>query len=179
MGKLIPIIMLLFGVGAGIGAGVVLKPAQQAETGHSQEAAPEHASSAAEHPSPDERHGENTPENTPENAPENTGVEYVKMNNQFVVPVVDQGKVKALVVLSLNIEVEPGTKEQAFQREPKLRSAFNQVLFDHANAGGFDGVFTSANNMMVLENALFEAAYKILGDIAKSVLIADIVRQDY
>ena len=68
--------------------------------------------------------------------------EYVKLNNQFVVPVVEDGRVAAMVVLSLSLEVEAGNTEAVYQREPKLRDAFLQVLFDHANVGGFCGSFT-------------------------------------
>lgn len=184
MGKLIPIIMLLLGLGGGVGAGIFLKPA--AVDTHGEEAAPVDgrgdSGTQGETSEPNNAHGEDAPpdHNTEGASADNgAGVEYVKMNNQFVVPVVDNEKVKALVVLSLSMEVEAGGKEETFQREPKLRSAFNQVLFDHANAGGFDGVFTDASNMIVLEDSLYEVAVKIMGGIMKDVLIVDIVRQDY
>ena len=90
--------------------------------------------------------------------------EYVKMNNQFVVPVVNSESVQALVVLSLSLEVPAGQKDSIYSREPKLRDSFLQVMFDHANVGGFDGEFTNANNLDVLRNALREAAQKDMGE---------------
>jgi len=104
--------------------------------------------------------------------------EYVKLNNQFVVPVISGTKVKALVVMSLSVEVTAGQKEKVFALEPKLRDAFLQVLFNHANSGGFDGTFTSGQKMSDLRSALSETATKILGPIAADVLVVDIVRQD-
>lgn len=104
--------------------------------------------------------------------------EYVKLNNQFVIPVVENGQVAALVVLSLSLEVKAGSTETVFAREPKLRDVFLQVLFDHANAGGFRGAFTDASNLVVLRQALKEVAMQVLGDKVTDVLIVDIARQD-
>ena len=101
------------------------------------------------------------------------------MSNQFVVPVVDHDKVTALVVLSLSIEVSLGQKEAVYAKEPKIRDSFLQVLFDHANIGGFDGAFTNANNLDVLRGALREIAQKDVGDQVIDVLIVEIARQDY
>ncbi|MFN6951218.1 MAG: flagellar basal body-associated FliL family protein [Albidovulum sp.] len=103
--------------------------------------------------------------------------EYVKLNNQFVVPVIENGEVAALVILSISLEVVAGATEQVYAREPKLRDQFLQVLFDHANMGGFRGAFTQSNNMEILRNALIEAARKSLGPAVTDVLIVDIVRQ--
>ena len=104
--------------------------------------------------------------------------DFVKLNNQFVVPVVTQGRVSALVIMALSVEVSPGGSEQIYAREPKLRDALLQVMFDHANAGGFDGVFTDGANLVALRTALTEAASKVMGGIVRDVLISDISRQD-
>ena len=104
--------------------------------------------------------------------------EYVKLNNQFVIPVVEAGQVAALVVVSLSLEVSAGSAELVFEREPKLRDVFLQVLFDHANAGGFRGSFTDGSNLVILRQALKEVAMQVLGDKVRDVLIVDIARQD-
>jgi hypothetical protein len=100
------------------------------------------------------------------------------MTNQFVVPLINGGKVTSMIILSLSIEVKAGETADAYTKEPKLRDAFLQVMFDHANAGGFDGPFTDSANMIALRKALLEAAQQILGEKALDVLITDIVRQD-
>lgn len=164
MGKLIPVILALIGVGAGIGAGVMLKPEPLAVDVAT--CVPVEGDAHAEVPEAVDESGNEIPP------------EYVKMHNQFVIPVVEDGKMAALVVLSISLEVSAGGKETTFQREPKLRDAFNQVLFDHANSGGFKGTFTNSNNMTVLRDALYEIAVKVAGSVVKDVLIAEIVRQD-
>ena len=84
----------------------------------------------------------------------------------------------ALVVISLSLEMTSGGPELVFRREPKLRDSFLQVLFDHANSGGFEGNFTTGRKMDLLRGALRESAIKTLGNTVTNVLIADIVRQD-
>ena len=161
--RLLPFLLPVIGLGAGVGAGFALRPAPPAEAA-SEEPAPE-AAIAAE--------GGKAAPADPAEAPE-----YAKLNNQFVVPVMKGGRVVSMVVLSLSIEIPPGAAEAVYAREPKLRDSFLRVLFDHANAGGFDGSFTDGDTMVLLRRALQEAARAVLGDTARDVLITDIVRQD-
>lgn len=164
MGKLIPVILALIGLGAGVGAGFALRPAPHAtlpDESCACECGPAANSPSLEAPEINETNGD-----------------FVKMNNQFVVPVVQDGSVAALVVLSLSLNVPTGGSETVYQREPKLRDMFLQVLFDHANAGGFDGRFTAGPNMERLRIALTEAAQGVLGGNVFDILITDIMRQD-
>jgi flagellar FliL protein len=106
--------------------------------------------------------------------------EFVQLSNQFVVPIISEGKVTALVVLALSIEVPAGKSETVLLREPKLRDSFLRVLFDHASIGGFEGNFTDAQVLDRLRSALKEVAERDLGkELAKDVLIVEIARQDY
>ena len=175
--KLFPVLFALAGLGGGIGAGLFLRPEAepdgQAATGaiaHADEApaADGHGAAAVE-----EGHDESAESGHAEGGPE-----YVKMNNQFVVPVVKDGRVDALVVLTLSLEVEAGNTEAVYLREPKLRDTFLQVMFDHANVGGFSGSFTDGSNLIVLRTSLKEAAAMIMGTTVRDVLITDIARQD-
>lgn len=155
--KLLPVLLALIGLGLGVGAGLFLRPVSEesmAEVG-------------------DDGHLAEADEADLEVAPE-----YVKLNNQFVVPVMDGGKVVSLVILSLSLEIEPGLSQEIYAREPKLRDVFLRVLFNHANAGGFQGSFTDGSNLVLLRKTLFEAATEIMGKTVKEVLISDIARQD-
>jgi hypothetical protein len=104
--------------------------------------------------------------------------DYVRLNNQFVVPVLNLGQVEAFVILSISLEVTPGGSETVYSLEAKLRDAFLAALFEHSNAGGFRGTFTAADRMHTLRAALFEAAQIVLGQVITDVLIVDLVRQD-
>ena len=171
--KLLPVLLALAGLGLGGGAGWYLRPAAKPEQDHAatdtaegDHAAPEEG--AAAHPAEAESESEG------EGAPE-----YVKLNNQFVIPVMQGGKVAAMVVLALSLEVSPGSTEAVYAREPKLRDQFLQVLFDHANTGGFAGSFTDASNLILLRKALLGAAKDVLGpELVREALISAIAHQD-
>ena len=167
--KLFPVILGLIGLGAGVGAGLYLKPEAATEADGEADTLAEGGAEGDGHTA--------IAEDAPD-AEDGTGPEYVKLNNQFVVPVVREGRVASMVVLSLSLEVEAGNTESVYQREPKLRDVFLQVLFDHANVGGFSGSFTDGSNLVVLRTSLKEAAAMVLGTIVRDVLITDIARQD-
>ncbi len=153
---LLPLILGLAGVGGGIAAGLALKEPgdEMTEAEDSKEATIESSDLPAE------------------------DVEYARLSNQFIVPVVRGAAVEALVVLSITLEVSPGSTETVFSNEPRLRDRFLRVLFDHANIGGFDAGFTQTGTMTLLRTALLEAAKDTLGTSVHDVLIVDIVRQD-
>lgn len=152
MRKILPILLGILGLLAGAGAGYFLRPAADPAT---QEA---HAKPAEPDPALEP--------------------EYAKLSNQFIVPVMQKGKVSAMVILSLSLQVTKGMSPDVYNAEPKLRDAFLQVMFDHANSGGFSGAYTDGSNMVLLRAALLEAAKSIMGEKVSDVLITDIVRQD-
>lgn len=168
MRKLLPVLLAAIGLLAGGGAGYFLRPAAE-------EAAPNPCGDVQTAEAEGEAaHDDGEAEGEGDAALK----EYVKLNNQFIVPVVKKGAVESLVILSVSLEVTTGASQEVYAVEPKLRDNFLQVLFDHANAGGFDGAFTASNNMDVLRQALLEVAQQSLGKKVSDVLIVDIVRQD-
>ena len=170
---LLILILAAVGIGAGAGAGMMLRPPPEEivmnPCGEAGEAL------AESHPEEDGAQAE--AEDTTGSEADPTR-EYVKLNNQFIVPIVEDGKVASMVVLSLSLEVDIGQRETVYAREPKLRDSFLQVLFDHANSGGFSGNFTTGTKMRHLSEALEEVGRKVLGATLTDVLIIDIVRQD-
>ena len=166
--KLLPIILALIGTGAGIGAGIMLKAAPPPEA----EIAAVDCVALAE----DVAHT-TVEAASPEEAAPITN-EYVKLTNQFIVPVMGDERVQALVVASLSVEVTQGMTETVYAREPKLRDVFLQIMFDHANIGGFNGSFTAGQRMDILRSALLDGARSVLGSEARDVLITEIARQD-
>lgn len=158
MKKLLPILLAILGIGAGVGAGIALRPAPEPVEVTEDTVAEE---------------GEAEEDEIP--VEERT---FVKINNQFVVPVVRKDSVESLVVLSISLETTAADTEIVYSHEPKLRDAFIGILFDYAYAGGFGESFTSSPNLDRLRVALREAAQNALPDKILDVLITDIVRQD-
>jgi len=165
MNKLLPLLLILVGLGAGVGAGLALRPPAPD--------LPDGAESAQKVKPPEDTH-----ELTDAELLEQGADAFVKINNQFVVPVLDESRVRALVVLSISLKVEELSTERVFKREPMLRDAFLQVLFEHAHIGGFDGIYTQPELMVNLKRALLRRAKSVAGPDIQRVLITDIVRQD-
>ncbi|MBE0454791.1 flagellar basal body-associated FliL family protein [Roseovarius autotrophicus] len=150
----VPGLLLLLGLGAGIAAGLFLaRPATEGDKAETAAPATEGVQNGGQ-------------------------TEFVRLNNQFVVPVVARDRVTAMVVMSLSVETRPNAAQTVYAREPKLRDGFLQVMFEHSNRGGFDGAFTNANNLDLLRRMLMEVARDLLGEDARGVLITEIARQD-
>lgn len=104
--------------------------------------------------------------------------QFLEMERQFIVPLIEEGEVTSLVVMTLSLEVAPGHLEDVETRKPKLRDSLLRALFEHAYAGGFNGDFTAEYVMRDLRRALLKAARLTAGKHVRDVLIADVIRQD-
>lgn len=147
-GLVLPLVLGLVGLGAGTGAGFYLRPATN----------------------------EDAPEPLPIAAP--VAVETVRLPSQFIVPLVTQERVQAVVVIGLALDLAQGHGVSVHSVEPKLRALFLQVMFDFASQGGFSGQFTSGEHLLALRRLLTEAARAELGPVLQDVLITELVRQD-
>lgn len=166
MGKLIPILAILIGLGGGVGAGLTLRP-DPTKCAEDDAACKEEQAEAKA-----------AEEEKKDKAKEGKPTEFSELNRQFVISLLKDERVSALVVASLVVEMLEGQGTEVFTHEPKLRDAFLQVMFVHAQSGGFDGAFTSGPAMLDLKMRLKEVAKPILGDGLVDVLITEIVRQD-
>jgi len=161
MAKLLPILLAALGLVAGTAAGLMLRPDKLPPTpAESAEGAAPAPRAAASDDGPDAE------------------AEYVAFSNQFVIPLMAENRVEAMVVLTVSLEVAPGQKEAVYNREPRLRDALLQVLFDHANAGGFERDFMHSSGLDTLRTALREMAVTTLGPVVRDVLITDLVKQE-
>ena len=101
--KLLPVILLIIGVGAGIGAGIMLAPApapEVAKTGDEMGDDIDH--------SEDEEAAHDDEDVDMDALGPNKNREYIKIANQFVVPVVERDSLSSLVVISLSLEAKSG-----------------------------------------------------------------------
>lgn len=176
MKMILPILIALLGIVGGAGAGWYFKPApppelvacldaEGRETTDPAICTPEAGTLAA---------GE--PELAPPVGPDAS--QFITLDRQFIVPIVSEDRVSAMMVLTLNLEVAPGKMEQAFRNEPKLRDALLRALFAHAYSGGFSGDFTAVHVVRELRANLLKAGREVIGSDLRNVLIADMIRQD-
>lgn len=164
MGKIIILLLSVLGLGSGVAGGLFMRPESN-------------LGSAAGADTADGRE-QFTTNSEAEGALDPDQFDFVRINNQFIIPIVDEARVSSLVVLSLTLQVTAGQTDAIYSIEPKLRDELLQVMFDHANAGGFDGPFTEATRMQILRNALIEVSRKVAGENVIDVLITNVVRQD-
>ncbi len=169
MKLLLPVVFLLVGLGAGIGAAKFLAPEKTPEVASEDKDAKKETKRADK---------KQKAEKKSDKGDKAGGFEYLKLTKQFVVPVVKDDQISAMVTMSLSLEANPAITETFYAIEPKLRDGFLQVLFDHANTGGFDGIFTESDTLTVLRKALLEVAQKDLGADVSQVLIMSVNRQD-
>lgn len=164
MKKLIlPLIIILFGVGGGGAAGYFLRPAP-----------PPMAECAC-----DETMGEAAKVEAADAPPaeEEVNYDYVNLKNQFVVPVIENETMTGMVVMSLSLEVTPGSQDEIFNREPRLRDEFLRILFAYSTIGGFAGSYLESSDLRVIRNDLTKAARDLVGESVNEVLIVDLIRQ--
>ncbi len=169
--KLLPVIFLLVGLGGGIGAGVVLSPSDEVKPSDAKKADKADKTEAKEKKN-------DAKSKSADKKDKSGGMEYLKLTKQFVIPVVEAERISGMVTMSLSLEADGGISDSFYAIEPKLRDRFLQVLFDHANMGGFDGNFTTSDNLDLLRKALLEVAQKDLGKSVQNVLITSVNRQD-
>lgn len=164
--KLLPVLLAAIGTSGGIGAGLALRPQAPDQPGIPP------CGDIADAAAPADMDADRG------DAAADAELDYIELNKQFIVPVVTEDTVNALVIMSLGVAVSEGEKDNVLKSEPKLRDALLQVLFDHANTGGFRGRFTDGTKLDVLRVALTEAAQSVVGDGIGGVIITSIARQE-
>ncbi|MFP7674691.1 flagellar basal body-associated FliL family protein [Marivita sp. S0852] len=104
--------------------------------------------------------------------------EIVKLPNQFVVPVIVRNRVRAMVILTVAVEVSAAKADDVRMAEPKLRDTFLGELFELAAMDGFKDELIAKTTLELVRTALTVRAREILADQHVTVLITDMVRQD-
>ena len=164
MKKILPIILLIIGITAGGAAGLVLKPAHNSVVKDEISKQPETADSG-EPGLPEE--GEVPSDRT-----------YVKVGRQTIIPVLDGTETRALMLFELAVDVPASSANIVHEMEPRLKDAFLRELFQMSYTGAFLTNFTDDRVIEELRRNLTRAARKHVGDIAREVLILDMMRQE-
>lgn len=158
MKALIPVFGLIAGGAIGGYGGHVLKPPPDEETSVQVERAEEDDNDVL--------------------APDAAATDLLEIANQFIVPVVEDGAVTSMAILSVGLELKTGTAEGIYAREAKLRDLILRALFEHARLGGFSGDFANPANLDLLRSSLLEAVREEFGQNVLAVLITDLARRD-
>lgn len=165
---LFPIILAIFAAGGVLAADMVRgdgAPATVSDKGHDKKAdghgKPEKADS---HGKSDKSYGGDT--------------DFIKFKRQFVVPVLKDNAVDALILINLALEVPARERDEMFRLEPRFRDAFIRELLQLSDDGYFDQELTSSDTYEILRETLSRAASDISDGGVNKILILDLSRQD-
>jgi len=109
---------------------------------------------------------------------DNSTTTYMKFKRQFVIPVMKENKIKSLVIMNFNIELNDAAPANSFNLEPKLRDAFMRSLLNLSNEGVFDDDLTSPETFDYIRETLVGASRGILSQGVENVLILDVAKRD-
>ncbi|MGJ8560755.1 MAG: hypothetical protein ACSHX3_11005 [Litorimonas sp.] len=104
--------------------------------------------------------------------------DFIKFNRQFVVPVLKDNAVDALVLINLALEVPANKRDEMFRLEPRFRDGFIRELLQLSDDGYFDQELTSSDTYEILRETLSRAANDISDGGVNKILILDLSRQD-
>lgn len=102
---------------------------------------------------------------------------YYAFKRPFIVPVVHDGEVSALVMLSVTVEMAESAKKDAAKREAKARDRFMRVLMALSHEGYFAGDITDPERFAEVRARLTAKAGEVYGESVADVLITDYARQ--
>lgn len=170
--KFLPVIIIAVAGLVGGGGGYFAKSMTSA-------AAPA-ASEDGPHEEADDGHGKNKSGHGGGHGEEDaTSTTYMKFSRQFVVPVVKNGRPKAMVILDINIEVDGSYDESVYSLEPRLRDAFLTQLLALSSQGMLPQMLEDTDKLEYTKTALLETSREIMGDAALDILILDLGIQNY
>lgn len=99
---------------------------------------------------------------------------YMKFSRQFVAPVINNGAPIGMMILDVNIEIDPSIGQSAYAEEPRLRDAVMAVLLRQGAKGRLRDIFSDPAVLDETKAEILAASRPILGNGARSVLIMDI-----
>ncbi len=154
MKKILPVLIIVLGIIGGAGAGIFLEPPPPHVD--------QHAAAEAVEEDPDEI----------------VERSFVKIGRQTIVPVVQDGETRALMLFELAVDVPATKADDVHSMEPRLRDAFLRELFQMSYTGAFLTDFTEERVIEELRRNLTTAARTYLGHNQAEVLILDVMRQE-
>ncbi len=190
MKQIIPIIMVLIFVAAGALGGSLLKAGgsagpsvekQAKENGHGADKGADKKESKGDHGG-DKKDKKDKKKKTKGDHGKSDGpvseVSFYKFSREFVVPIIRDSRVDALVILNISLEVEGDTAQKLFTLDPKLRDNIMSTLIVLSNEPGLFDNMTQVENYERIRSAVLENLRNVIPEGINNVLILDFAKQD-
>ena len=103
---------------------------------------------------------------------------YHKFSREFVVPMIENGKVVSLVILNINLEVDPAYSGQVFSMEPAIRDNIMTTLINISNDGRTFETLTDIESYESMRALVLMNVKKVMPNGISNILILDMARQD-
>lgn len=103
---------------------------------------------------------------------------YFDFSREFVIPILDDGQVSALVIININLEVDSSLSGKLFRMEPKLRDNIMTSLIGLTNDKRVFSDLTSVRNYETIRSVVLSNLRDEISSDIMNVLIVDIAKQD-
>tara|TARA_R100000365_G_C2748660_1_gene81078 strand:+ start:6533 stop:7063 length:531 start_codon:yes stop_codon:yes gene_type:complete len=105
-------------------------------------------------------------------------VTFYKFTREFVVPMIEDDRVKSLVILNLNLEIDTSISQELFSKEPILRDNIMTTLVKLSSGGKTMDSITDVDNYETLRSMILSNLQNEIPEGIHNVLILDMARQD-
>lgn len=105
-------------------------------------------------------------------------IAYYKFSREFVVPLIENGRVSSLIILNINLEIDASASGQLFSMEPALRDNIMTTLISLANDGRTFQTLSNIESYESMRALVLMNLRKSVPSGIRNVLILDMARQD-
>lgn len=161
MKKLLPVLLAVIAIAAGAAGGFFLRTSGAPAAAPGGEETPHEKKDA--HGSKSDAHDKKS-----------DAAVYMKFSRQFVTPIVADGRLTAMMILDVNIEIDPALADTIYAEEPRLRDGVLKALLRQSGAGRLGSIFADPAVLEETRREILEEARAIVGEGARSVLIMDV-----
>lgn len=107
-----------------------------------------------------------------------SALSFHRFSREFIVPLIDNGRVSSLVILNINLEVDAAVSQTLFSMEPALRDNIMTTLITLSNDGRTFESISSIENYESMRAMILMNLKKTVPNGINNVLILDMARQD-
>ena len=168
------IVIILFSVGGSV-AGNMLRGSGDQGQAHAEASSQDIEKDDAHGTAKKKGHGSDANHSNEDYGSETT---FYKFSREFVVPIMAERRVKALVILHISLEVDEKTSDQLFSLDPKLRDNIMTTLIGLSNDGRTLDELTNPESYETIRSMILMNLRSGVSEGIQNVLIMDVGKQD-